>query len=182
MKTLHLSVSFLFAALVPTSCWASIIPENFVYRNLSQYTVRYLSEKGRDTASCLANQGYPAPANSTVEHCRTLLFALTGSNNISSQYIDRVIVLALSGSYSLGDSGIMIFHSNHIILSRLPGEGGEVVLSCSQFDEFYYNNLFYFNSTYIALNDVVFTRCGAQSTAIGTLSVRTLVISNIIFR
>ena len=180
---LHLSVSVLLVSLVAFSfSEAAIIPENFVYRDLSQYTVRYLSEAGSDTNSCLENQDYPVTVNSTIEYCRTFQFALTGSYNFLTEFINRLIVLVRSGSYRFGPTGTKVYHSNHVILSRLPGEGGEVVLTCSSLDEFNYNNLYYYNSSYIALNDVVLSQCGQQSTALATLSVRRLVVANTTFR
>ena len=172
---------FTLLVCLAASTRAGLIPDSFIYRNFSQYTVRYLSEAGEDSSSCLVDQGYPAPADS-IQYCRTLIFALSGSKIPPAVYLNRILVLALPGSYALGDSGTRIWHSNHIILSRLPGEEGEVVLSCNSFEEFSYNNLYYYNSTYIALNEVVLTRCGQQSTALATLSVRNLVISNSTFR
>ena len=174
------SAVFLFASLAALTS-AGFIPDSFLYRNVSQYTVRYLSETGQDSSSCLDDQGYPTPANS-IEYCRTLTFALTGSYDFSSENLTRILILALPGSYAFGATGIRVYRSNHIVLSRLPGEEGEVVLSCSSFDEFSYNNMYYYESSYIALNDVVFTGCGRQSTALATLSVRNLVLSNTIFR
>ena len=168
-------------AYLTVSTRAGIIPDSFIYRNFSQYTVRYLSEAGEDSSSCLVDQGYPAPTDS-IQHCRTLIFALTGSKIPPALYLDRIIVLALPGSYTLGVNGTRLWHSNHIILSRLPGEKGEVVLSCNSFEEFSYNNFYFYNSTYIALNGLVLTRCGQQSTALATLSVRNLVLSNSTFR
>ena len=181
MRTLLLFLSALLVSLLPLS-EARIIPDSFIYRNLSQYTIRYLSESGRDTSSCLADQGYPAAVNSTTESCRTLQFALIGSYNDISEDISRLIVLARRGSYTFGATGIKIFRSNHIILSKLPGEEGEVVLSCIEFDEAFYNNLFFNSSSYIALNDVVLTGCGQQSTALGTIAVSEIVISKTTFR
>ena len=161
---------------------AKIIPESFIYRDPSLYTIRYLSETGSDTDSCLENQDYPATANSTIEYCRTFLFALTGSYSFSTENINRLIVLVRSGSYTFGPTGTRIYHSNHVIVSRLPGEEEEVVLSCSSLDELNYNNLYYYNSSYIALNDVVLTQCGQQSTPLATLSVRNLVVAKTTFR
>jgi hypothetical protein len=161
---------------------ATIIPGSFIYRDLSQYTVRYLSERGSDSGSCLENQYFPATTNSTIEYCRTFQFALTGSYNFSTEYINRVIVLVQSGNYTFGPTGTRVYHSDHVIVSRMPEEEGEVVLSCNSLDEHNYNNLYYYNSSYIALNDAVLTRCGQQSTALATLSVRNLVIANVTFR
>ena len=163
-------------------CGADVIPDNFVYRDISQYTVRYVSESGSDSGSCLANQTYPATANANIDYCRTVQFALTGSYNFSSENISRVIVLALPGRYLLGESGIKIYHSDHVILSRLPGETREVILSCSKFKEFSFNNLYFYNSSYIAVNGIVLTQCGQQSTALSVLSVKTIVVSNTTFR
>ena len=173
--------SALFASLLPFGS-TDVIPESFVYGNVSQYTVRYLSVSGRDTASCLANQDYPPAVTSKIEYCRTLQFALTGSYNFFSENISRVIVLARSGSYSFGVTGIKIYHSNHIILSKIPGEEGEVLLSCDDLAATSYNNLYYYNSSYLSVNGVVLSRCGQYSTALVTISARRLVISNTTFR
>lgn len=182
MKKQHtILVSALVASLLPFGS-AAVIPKSFLYRNVSQYTVRYLSEAGLDTSSCLANQDYPAALTSKTEYCRTLQFALTGSYNFSSENISRVIVLVRSGSYSFGDTGIRIYHSNHIILSKLPGEEGEVFLSCYEFADASYNNLYYYNSSYLSVNGVVLSRCGQYSTALAAISVWWLVISNTTFR
>ena len=181
MMLLRSSLCVVLACIVAFS-EANIIPESFIYRDLSQYTIRYLSERGSDGDSCLENQGYPATPNSTIEYCKTFQFALTGSYNFSTENINRVIVLVRSGSYTFGPTGTRIYHSNHVIVSRLPGEEEEVKLSCNSLDELNYNNLYYYNSSYIALNGVVFTRCGQQSTALATLSVRNLVVANTTFR
>ena len=176
------STSCVVLACIVAFSEASIIPESFVYRDLSQYTVRFLSEGGSDGDSCLENQYLPAAENSTIEYCRTFQFALTGSYNSSTEYINRVIVLIQSGSYTFGPKGTKIYHSDHVIVSGMPGEEGEVVLSCNSLDELNYNNLYYYNSSYIALKDVILTRCGEQSTALATCSVRNLVITNVTFR
>jgi hypothetical protein len=185
MKMFLWATSCVVLAYIVAFSEASIIPESFnIYRDLSQYTIRYLSERGSDSGSCLENQYFPATPNSPIEYCRTFQFALTGSYNFSTEYINRVIVLVQSGSYTFGPTGTRVYHSNHVIVSRMPERegGGEVVLSCNSLDEHNYNNLYYYNSSYIALNDVVLTRCGQQSTALATLSVRNLVIANVTFR
>ena len=180
---LRWSISCVALAYIVAFGEASIIPESFTYSDLSQYTVRYLSEGGSDGDRCLENQYFPAAQNSTVQYCRTFQFALTGSyNNSSAECINRVVVLIRSGSYTFGPIGTVIYHSDHVILSRMPGEEGEVVLSCNSLDELNYNNLYYYNSSYIALKDVILTSCGERSTALAIHSVRNLVIANVTFR
>ena len=162
---------------------SAIIPDNFPIRNISLYTVRYLSENGSDTENCLSNQPYPpdAPVGSS-QHCRSLLYALTGGLNFKSYDKSNLVVLLLPGSYSLGEYGIGIYNYSNIILSKLPDTHGEAVVSCDRHLEDDYNNLFVAEAVNFALNGLVFTGCGSYSTPVRLQNSANAVISNCTFR
>lgn len=159
-----------------------IIPEAFPVRDTSQYTIRYLSESGNDTASCLSNQVYPQLDN-TTQHCGSLVYALSGASGFRSYNVSNLIVLILPGSYSMGERGIEIFNYQNIVLSKLPDTySGEVIIRCDRHLEDDFNNFYVVNAVNFALNGLVFTGCGSYSTPIRLNNVLNAVISNSTFR
>lgn len=162
--------------------WSSeIIPETFPIRDQSRYTIRYLSENGNDTESCLSGHIYPPDAN-TVPYCKTLVYALSGGHHFMSSNKSNIIVLILPGTYPMGDRGIEICRYQNIILSRMPATSGEVVVKCSGYLEDDYNNLFVEESVNFALDGIVFTECGSFSTPVRLERSSNAVISNCTFR
>lgn len=160
-----------------------IIPERFPTRDLADYTVRYLSECGNDTESCLSGQLYPpSPQDGDSQHCRSLIFALTGGGSFQSRDKSNVIVLILPGSYPMGERGIEIFDYRNIILSKMPGTVGEVVVKCSRMHEDNYNNFFIVRALNFALTGIVFTECGSYSTPVRLEESSNAVITNCTFR
>lgn len=159
-----------------------IIPEAFPVRDTSQYTIRYLSESGNDTASCLSNQVYPQLDN-TTQHCGSLVYALSGASVFRSYNVSNLIVLILPGSYSMGERGIEIFNYQNIVLSKLPDTySGEVIIRCDRYLEDDFNNFYIVNAVNFALNGLVFTGCGSYSTPIRLNNSLNAVISNSTFR
>ena len=49
----YLAALLVLSASASPSAGSEIIPDAFPIRNTSRYTIRYLSESGSDTASCL---------------------------------------------------------------------------------------------------------------------------------
>lgn len=176
MKALaYLAALLAFSAPASPSVGSEIIPEAFPVRDMSQYTIRYLSESGSDTASCLSNQTYPMnPDSNTTQYCGSLIYALTGGRNL--------IVFILPGSYSMGERGIAIYNYQNIIMSKMPDTSEEVIVRCDRYLEDKFNNLFVMNATNFALNGIIFTGCGSYSTPIRLEESLNAVVSNCTFR
>ena len=161
-----------------------IIPEAFYDRNISQYTIRYLSERGSDTSSCLSNQTYPMDPQqeNTTQHCKSLIYALSGGTNYRSDNVRNLIVLILPGIYSMGERGIAIFYYQNIVLSKLPDSSGEVIIRCDRYLEDNFNNFYVVHAINFSLDGLVFTGCGSYSTPIRLEDSQNAVISNCTFR
>ena len=176
----------LLAYFAPTSptAGAEIIPEAFYDRNISQYTIRYLSESGNDTASCLSNRTYPVDLQqeNTTQHCGSLIYALSGGTNYRSCNVRNLILFVLPGIYSMGERGIEIFNYRNIVLSKLPDTSGEVIIRCDRYLEDNFNNFYVVNAVNFALEGLVFTSCGSYSTPIRLEDSLNAVISNCTFR
>ena len=95
----------------------NIIPESFSVNDISQYDIRYLSEHGNDAESCLSDQVYPLSPN--FQTCGSLLYALTGGLNYTSDNNSNVIVLILPGIHPMGERGIEISDYQNIILNKM---------------------------------------------------------------
>lgn len=181
---LHTYPLVLFLLVPGFSRASDIIPDKFPLRDLSRYTVRYLSESGSDTKSCLSTQLYPPDplaANSTL-HCESLIYALTGGQHFRSDDKSNVIVLILPGIYTMGDRGIEIYDFQNIILSKMPGTSGEVVIKCTRMLEDNYNNLFIVRALNFALTRIVFTKCGSYSTPVRLQDSSNAIINDCTFR
>lgn len=176
----YLAAILAFSTPASPTAGPEIIPEVFPIRNTSQYTIRYLSEGGNDTASCLSNQTYPVDPQ-LGQYCGSLVYALSGGTNFQS-HVRNLIVLILPGSYSMGERGIVIFNYQNIVLSKLPGNSGEVVIRCDRYLEDNFNNFYVANAVNFALNGLVFTGCGSYSTPVRLEDSHNAVISNCTFR
>lgn len=178
--------TYLLALLLLTprlSRTSDIIPDNFPLRDLSRYTVRYVSESGNDTASCLSNQLYPPDLlSSATLHCGSLVYALTSGHHFRSDDKSNVIVLIFPGSYTMGDRGIEIYDFRNIILSKMPGASGEVVIKCTRMLEDNYNNLFIVRALNFALTGIVFTECGSYSTPVRLQDSSNAIVRDCTFR
>lgn len=182
--------ALILAALVWRTKGTVFIPDSFATKDLSAYTIRYLSEDGNDTEACLsstmihAEEGYQASANSTVVHyCRTLTYALTGGHYYrSTMNMSNLIVLIHPGAYPMGKRGIEIFHYQNIILSKMPNTLREVVVRCDEFIEEGFNNLFIKYGSNIVLNEIVFTECGPHASPVRLQNTLNATISTCIFR
>ena len=183
-------LSFIKALILAAMVWctkgAVFIPDSFTTKDLSAYTIRYLSEDGNDTEACLSSPIYTedlqASANSTVHYCRSLVYVLTGGHYFRSRNMSNLIVLILPGSYSMGERGIEIFDFQNIILTKKPNTSGEAIIACDRHLEDNFNNFYVVNAVNFALNDVVFTGCGSYSTTVRLRTSINAVISNCTFR
>ena len=171
----------LLLAIMPLNRGADIIPDSFPARDLSSYTVRYLSESGNDTESCLSGQSYPL-TNATTRCCRSFGYSLTGGHYFRSSNKSNVIILIFPGNYTMGKRGVEIFDYYNVILSKMPDTVGEVVIKCNEYFEDDYNNLFVADGVNFALSGLVFTECGSYSTPVRLQNTLNAVISNSIFR
>ena len=177
------SVCFVLTFLVSLTRGEGFVPENFTTSNLTQYTIRYLSEDGNDTDSCLSGQAYPPdPWTNTIQYCGSLIYTLTGGHHFRSQNINNVIVLVLPGSYPMGEKGIEILNSQNIILSKMPGTPGEVVFRCNDFLEESYNNLFINSTGNLTLNGIIFTECGSYASPVRLRNTTNTTVSDCTFR
>ena len=161
-----------------------VIQDGIPANNLSDYTVRYLSEDGNDTESCLSDQGYSrSPLNSaTIEYCGSLIYALTGDYKNESSNITNLVVIIRPGQYTIGDRGIKIDRYENIFLTKMPGTVGEVVFKCFKYLEEDFNNLYVVRGVNISLNGIVFTECGSYDSPVRLQHTLNFTISNCIFR
>jgi hypothetical protein len=178
---MYLAAILAYSAPASPTTGSEIIPEVFPVRNMSQYKIRYLSESGSDTASCLSNQTYPVgpQLSNTTQRCGSLIYALSGGTNYRSS---NVIVFVLPGSYSMGERGIVIYNYQNIVLSKLPDTSGEVIIRCDRYLEDKFNNFYIVRAVNFALDGLVFTGCGSYSTPIRLEDSLNAVISNCTFR
>ena len=152
----YLGAFVVVTALASSVRGVEIIPEGFPVEDLSQYTVRYLSEEGNDTDSCLSNQAYP-PLDNTTKYCGSLIYTLTRGYQYETKDVTDLIILILPGSYLIGDEGIKIVRYHNIFLSKMPDTFGEVVLKCKKFLEDGFNNLHVVFAVNFSLYGIVFT-------------------------
>lgn len=161
---------------------STVIQDGIPVNNLSEYTVRYLSEDGNDTESCLSDQGYSLLNNVTVDYCGSLIYALTGDYKNESSNVTNLVVVILPGQYTIGDQGIKILQYENVFLTKMPGTVGEVVFKCFQFLEESFNNLFVVRGVNISLNSIVFTECGSYNSPVRLQHTLNVTISNCTFR
>ena len=160
----------------------TIIQDGIPVNNLSEYTVRYLSEDGNDTDNCLSDQGYPPLSNATIEYCRSLIYTLTGDYKNESSNVSDLVIIILPGRYLIGELGIKIIDYRNIFLTKMPGAIGEVVFRCFRFLEESFNNLFVVFGVNISLNNIVFTECGSYGSPVRFQHTLNITVSNCTFR
>ena len=168
---------------------AELIPNSFMVKDISEYKIRYLSEKGNDTDSCLFGQVYPPSrrpdtAVNTIQHCGSLLYALTGNHRGRDSYIiNNTIVLILPGSYLIGSEGVKIINSQNVIIRKVPDIPGEVILRCNEFiEEDDFNNLYMRDVTNLALIGIIFSDCGPRTSPVALQHPINAVVSDCTFR
>lgn len=184
------SVPFSFIILAAMVWWtggAVFIPDSFTTKDLAAYTIRYLSMDGKDTEVCLSN-----PANvhdlyqvnaSTVQYCRSLLYALTGGNSsLPGNDSISLIILVLPGTYLLGERGVTILDYGDVILSKMPNTSGEVVFTCNEFNKVEFNNLYFNYTRNVVLNELVFTECGPHISPVNIQEAVNVTVSYCVFR
>ena len=183
-------ISFIEALILAAMVWwtkgAVFIPDSFATKDLSAYTIRYLSEDGNDTEACLSNtvhtqdhQANTSTANSTVQYCGSLVYSLTGGKNSQSS---NLILLVVPGIYLMGKNGTKIIKHQNIILSKMPDTPGEVVFKCNEYLEEGFNNLFIRNTNNIVLNEIVFTECGPFTSPVNIQNTNNIIVSKCTFR
>ena len=154
-----------------------LIPPMFPDRDISSYTVRYLSEKGEDTAACLENQ-LESVSNSTLRCCHTLRYSLRTADPINCtsagtpaeerDVCSRYLILLVSGgNYSFStDRNLYLLAPRNVIIAKNRQMVGEAVLQCNAPNDTDYNNIYFRNLTNVALNGLTFAHCGQRSTAV----------------
>lgn len=177
-------ISFIEALILAAMVWwtkgAVFIPDNFTTKDLSAYTIRYLSEDGNDTEACLSQDHQAnSTANSAVQYCGSLVYSLTGGKNSQSS---NLIVLVVPGIYPMGKNGTKIIDHQNIILSKMPDTSGEVVFKCNEYLEEGFNNLFIRNTNNIVLNEIVFTECGPLTSPVNIQNTNNIIVSKCTFR
>jgi hypothetical protein len=178
--------SFIRALILAGLVWwtkgAVFIPDNFSSKDLSAYTIRYLSVEGNDTDACLSSPIYTEDHQDIdlVHYCRTLIYALTGGHYFLN--VSNLIVLILPGTYPMGRRGIEILNYRNIVLSKIPDVPGEVIIRCDEFIEEGFNNLFIKNASNIVLNEIVFTECGPHASPVNLQNTLNATISTCTFR
>ena len=149
----------------------------------ADYTIRYLSLDGSDTEDCLKNQTYPPPSSGNrYEACGSLRYAVTGSQAFRSFNVSNVMVLIWPGEYGYGNVTMYMTNFTNIVVSKMPGSKGEVVLHCDDHLSSDYNNIYFTYSSYILLKELVFTGCGSLSPGMAATRVDHICIEGCIFR
>ena len=161
-------------------------PESFPDTNISQYTVRYVSTYGQDTEECLQNQPYPPPPSfsgdcqqppdpeSAISHCRTIGYSVlencTGMNytNCTAGVTSNLIVMFYPGAYFYYDDlsvdlSVIVQNYTNLMIRKVPSCLDEVVFSCTRFTNSVYNNLYFIAVINLAIDGIVFSRCGPYS-------------------
>lgn len=186
------STAIILAAVVWRTAGAVNIPDNLTTEDLSTYTIRYLSTDGRDTEACLSsaqdiqvNSSTSIPSD-TIQYCGSLLYALTGGNTSlfenDGNNARRIMVLVTPGVHLIGEGGIILSHYQSIILSKTPDASGEVVFKCNGFLEAGYNNLYFFYTRNVILNEIVFTECGSFISPVNIQLAANVTVSKCVFR
>lgn len=183
MKTLAwLSTLAILGVILFSVGESTVTQDGIPVDNLSEYTVRYLSEDGNDTESCLSDQGYTPLNNTIVEYCGSLIYALTSDYNNESSNVTNLVLVILPGQYTIGEQGIKIDRYENIFLTKMPGTVGEVVFRCFQFLPEDFNNLYVVRGVNISLNSIVFTECGSFDSPVRFQHSLNVTISNCTFR
>lgn len=179
-----------------------ILPESFPDQDISQYTVRYVSPNGQDTEECLQSQPYPPPSEgcqppsteSGVTPCRSIGYSLLercdGVNyfvtNCTAQVTRNLITFFYPGTYGYYDNlSVVLFDYNNVMIRKVPSchtSQDEVEFSCNVFTEKLYNNLYFSNVTNLAMDGIVFSRCGPYSPGAAMINTTNATITNCEFR
>ena len=164
-----------------------LFPNSFSWpdREISNYTIRYLSTGGVDRPDCLLNQPYPliqSNSSSIVSECGTLRYALTGGHEYNTSDMNNIIVLIQPGEYTYGNMSIVMHNFRNIVIKKVPNVKGEVILYCKEKLENGFNNLYVTVSSYIFIEGVVFEQCGPLTPGLSIRKVNHLVVSNCISR
>ena len=171
-------------AQTSTSSLVDLDPK-FPGSTIADYTLRYLSTNGNDNEECLQSQSFP-PVSDHGENrsstCGTLRYAITGSHNVSSFNVSNVVLLIWPGQYGYGKLGVSMTNFINIVVRKVPGSEGEVVLQCDEYLNNVYNNLYFFESSYVLLKELVFTKCGPLSPGMATYRTQNIRIEKCIYR
>jgi len=192
------SVLVSFAVVEVYSKWVEIpVPEHFSDRNISNYSVRYVSPWGTDNEDCLASQPYkvregcnPIPTGGqSITYCKTVGYGLVGEclgNDAGACVPDvqqNLVVVVANGSLIVSDNELLVVDNFvNLMLMKAPGCDEELVISCKNFSEDIFNDFYVQNSSNIAVNGLTFAYCGPKSTGMAFRNVYEIVISNSVFR
>lgn len=181
---------------------AGFFPENFPDTDISQYTVRYVSPNGQDTEDCLQNQPYPPPSDggcqqpvdpaSEASHCGSIGYSLlencTGTNytNCTAKITSNLIILFYPGSYGYYDDlSIVVENYSNLMIKKVPScisNQEEVVFSCNSYRNDLFNNLYFVSAVNLAMDGIVFSRCGPFSPGAAMYNTTNTTITNCEFR
>ena len=188
---------------------SSFFPDGFSGADFSQYTVRYVSNSssGQDTEACLQSQPLPLPLPQgyegcmTVESytaavpgvvpCRSIGYSLLEECNLLdyrdcvANVTTNLLILVYPGVYNYGANySVTVNNYSNLVIRRLPvcEQDGEAELSCTRFIDTLYNNLFIRYSNNLAIDGIVFSRCGSKSPGAAMSNVHNATITNCIFR
>ncbi len=164
---------------------SSLIPARFPNRDLSRYTIRYLSQSSSsaDSEACLQPQPPQGEANSTLQSCSTIRYSLSGGERSGTTFYNTsyLILVVSPGRYPYNGTIKLIDFSN-IIIAKNPLEADEAVFMCHSKHSRIYNNLFFEGAENIALLGMTFSNCGPLSTGITIRDADNTVINSCIFK
>lgn len=162
---------------------AGFFPDTFSDTNISRYRVRYVSVYGQDSKECLRNQPYPPPSSSSdcqqppdpesaITHCKTIGYSLLEdcagldytNSNCTAEVTSNLIIMFYPGTYVYYDDlSVVIQNYTNLMIRRVPLCLDEVVFSCTRFTNSTYNNLYFISVINLAMDGIVFSRCGPYS-------------------
>lgn len=180
-------------------------PESFPDQDISQYTVRYVSPNGQDTEGCLQSQPYPPPsvgcqspdsAESAVMPCRSIGYSLLERcagldymiTDCTAEITSNLITLFYPGTYGYYDNlSVVLQNYSNLVIGKVPScktSQEEVVFSCNRYtdEEGLYNNLYFISAVNLAMDGIVFSRCGPYSPGAAMLNTTNATITNCEFR
>lgn len=172
----------------PAGVLSELIPESFPDKELSSYTIRYLSQSSSsaDSEACLGPQPPQGEANSTLQSCSSVRYSLSGGSRTGITFfnISYLILLVSSGAYSYGNNAIKLMDISNVIIARNPLETDEAqaVFMCESKQYSMFNNLFFQDSENIAFLNMTFSNCGPYVAGLALMGADNTVIDNCTFK
>ena len=174
------------------------VPEHFSERDISRYTIRYVSPTGTDSEDCLASQPYnisegcnpTAAGGQSITYCKTVGYGMVGeclgqyATDCSPEVKDNLMIVVATGSVFGTDNRTLLQAVNftNLMLRKVTGCAEEIVVSCLKYSEDRFNDIYVQDSRRVAVDGLTFANCGPISNGIAFRNVYNNVVSNSVFR